>query len=79
MPKVELQINDETLQRAQRSAQASHVTVEQWLAEAIERTTSVPPPDALLGLFASEPDVVDAVVEDAWTARETHSLRAVHE
>ena len=31
--------------------------------------------DDLLGLFADEPELIDRIVSDAMTARETHPLR----
>ncbi|MDQ2800581.1 MAG: hypothetical protein M3Y13_13205 [Armatimonadota bacterium] len=78
MAKVELELNEETLQRARRSAEAEHATLEQWLTEAIERTAAPLATNTLLGLFSDAPDVIDAVTEGAMTAREQHPLRQAH-
>ena len=75
MAKVELELTEETLQRARRSAEAEHATLEEWLTDAIERTATPPAPNPLLGLFSDAPDLMDAVTENAMTARERHPLR----
>jgi hypothetical protein len=75
MPTIELQLPEETWQRARRSAEASHATVEEWLVAAIERTAVDLDQNPILGLFSQEPDVVDTVMEDAMTTREQHTLR----
>jgi hypothetical protein len=77
MPTVELP--EEVWQRAQRSAEASHATLEHWIAEAIERQSQVQSAsDPVLGLFSDIPDVMDKVVEDAMTTREQSPLRIAH-
>lgn len=75
MPQIELA--EETLTRARRAAEASHLPLERWIADVVERTTDPIPPalDPLLGLFSDAPDVMDALVADAMRARQTHSLR----
>lgn len=78
MAKVELELTEETLQRARRSAEADHATLEQWLTDAIERTAAPPAPNSLLGLFSDVPDLMDAVTEDVMAARERHPLRSAH-
>lgn len=75
MAKLELDLNEETLQRARRSAEAEHATLEQWLTEAVERTAAPFATNTLLGLFSDAPDLMDALTEDAMTARERHGLR----
>ena len=49
----------------------------------LEETKSDPkdtrPSDPLLGLLANEADLLDAVLEDAMTARERHPFRAHHD
>ncbi len=77
MAKVELELNEEILRRALRSAEAEHATLEQWLTDAIERT-ALPAANTLLGLFSDAPDVMDFVSEDAMAAREQHPLRLPH-
>ncbi len=80
MPTVALELKEETLRLAQHSAEKNHLTVEQWLASAIENqinhTTS---DDTILGLFKDIPEILDRVSEEAMTAREQLSLREAHE
>lgn len=74
MAKVELELKEKTLEAARRSAQAGHITVEQWLTEAIERTAATPP-DTLLGLFSDAPELMDAVTADAMATRGRYPMR----
>ena len=78
MAKVELELDEEILQRARRSAEAERSTLEQWLIGAIERTAAPSAPDALLGLFSDAPDLMDTMTEDSMMARERHPLRSAH-
>lgn len=78
MAKIELELNEKTLQRARRSAEAEHATLEQWLTDAIERTAAPLATNTLLGLFSDASDLMDVVTEDALTAREQHPLRQAH-
>lgn len=76
MKRIELELDEQTLERARRLAQSRRCTVEQLLKEMLEqlgvaeRTT-----DPFLGMFAQEPQMVDELIESAMTAREEHPLR----
>ncbi len=75
MAKIELELTEDTPRGARRSAEASHIALEQWLAEAVRRAANGPPTgDAMLGLFADAPELMDAVTEGAMRAREQHPL-----
>ena len=73
MPTIELQLPEETWQRARRSAEASHATVEQWVVAVIERTAADTDQNPMLGLFSHEANLMDAVTEDAMKTREQHT------
>ena len=76
--KVELEIEERTLETARRSAQAGHATLEQWLTHAIERTAAAPP-NTLLGLFSDAPELMDAVIEDTMMSRSQNPMRQPQE
>ncbi len=79
MAKIELELSEDTLHDARRSAEASHVALEQWLTEAVRRAArDLPSEDALLGLFADAPELMDAATEEALRAREQHPLRQAY-
>jgi hypothetical protein len=76
MERIELELDEQTLERARRLAEARCCTVEQLLKELIEQLEVAPPTvDVFLGLFAQEPELIDQVVESVMQAREQHSLR----
>ena len=76
MERIELELDEQTLERARRLAEARRCTVEQLLKELIEQLEVAPPTvDVFLGLFAQEPELVDQVVESVMQAREQHPLR----
>jgi hypothetical protein len=76
MGRIELELEEQTLERARRLAEAHRCTVEQLIKEMIEHlgapTTT---DDVFLGMFAQEPELIDQVVESAMRAREEHPLR----
>ena len=74
---IELQLDQETLERAQRVATQRQSTLEGLLKEIIEFLAGPEPAqDPFLGMFANNPELMDQVVEFAMAAREAHSLRA---
>lgn len=79
MPKLELQLPEDTLYLAQQSAEAEHTSLEQWVAYAIQRTATPSAQDKILGLFSDIPELMDAVVEDAMMAREQGIVRTSYE
>jgi hypothetical protein len=77
MEQIELHLDEQTLARARRLAKSRHSTLEVLLAALIERLDEAETVgDPLLGMFASEPELLDQVVESAMQAREEHPLRA---
>jgi hypothetical protein len=76
MKRIELELDEQTLERARRLAHSRRCTVEQLLKEMFEHlrvaeTTT----DPFLGMFAQEPQIVDELIESAMTAREAHPLK----
>ena len=76
MKTIELQLDEETFERAQRLAEVRRYTLETLIAEIIEHLALIDiKADPLLGMFADEPEIIDQVVESAMMARELHPLR----
>lgn len=76
MARVELELDEQALERAQRIAEARSCTVEQLIKELIEHlTVAETTDDVFLGMFAQEPELIDQVMESAMRAREAHPLR----
>ena len=60
MERIELELDEQTLERARRLAEARRCTVEQLLKELIEQLeVALPTVDVFLGLFAQEPKLID--------------------
>lgn len=72
MRTVELEIDDQTLELAERTARARQCTVGQLFRNLLEK---MPSGDPWLGMLADEPELADTVVEAAMAARETQPLR----
>ena len=66
METIELQLDEQTLERARKLAAARQVSVEELLKEALSRL-SVPQAadDPITGMFADEPELLDQIVEEA--------------
>ena len=76
MRTVELELDDRTLELAERRAQARQCTVGQLFRDLLDKLPpSRPPGDPWLGMLADEPELADFVVEAAMAARETQPLR----
>ena len=80
METIELQLDKQTLARAQQVAVSRHSTLEALITEMIAQLAETQvTDDPFLGMFADEPALIDLVVESALEARETHPLRYVDE
>ncbi len=76
MRTVELQLDDRTFEQIKHIAAHRRATVETLVPDLIQRLISAETADdPLLGMFAQEPDLMDAVVTSAMQAREVTSLR----
>jgi len=82
---ISIQLDDDTVTRAQRLAAARQCTVEELLRELVAATeartaTNEPTPAAdgecgLIGMLADEPELVDQLLEDIYRTRETTPMR----
>jgi len=76
MATIELELTEDTLNSARRSAEAGHVALEQWLTKAIQHAAlATPAEDSVLGLFADAPELMDSVADEAMRAREQQNWR----
>jgi hypothetical protein len=73
---VELYLDDQTFERIKHIAAHRHGTVETLIQDLVQRLVAIETTaDPLLGMFAQEPDLMDAVIAAALDARETDPLR----
>lgn len=73
---VELYLDDQTFERIKHIAARRHGTVETLIQDLVQRLVAIETTaDPLLGMFAQEPDLVDAVIAAAMSACETDPLR----
>jgi len=76
MRTIELQIDEQTLERAQRLAESRRCTLEELIKEIIEQLgVAEAANDPFLGMFAHEPELIDQIIESAMKAREEHPMR----
>ena len=76
METIELQVDEGTWSKAKQMAEARHCTVEDLIRELINQlTTATTTKDALMGMMADEPDLMDQVLDSALRARSRDSLR----
>jgi hypothetical protein len=79
MKTIELQLDEQTYERAQKLAQARFSTLEAWVTDIINQLILIDTEaDPLLGMFADEPELMDQVIEAALSARETDPLRQIN-
>ncbi len=79
MKTIEVQLDEQTFERAQRLAETQSHTLESLIAEIVQHLAAIESKaDPLLGMFAAEPEVIDQVIEAAMMDRETHPLRLVN-
>lgn len=73
---VEVQLDERTLIRLKRMAESQRLTIETVLKDMIERFVEAETAsDPVLGMFAQEPELMDAVMAAVMEARETDPLR----
>jgi hypothetical protein len=73
MKTTQLQLDEQTLERAWRIAKIRHRTPEELIQEIIGQFGEAEAAnDPFLGMFAHEPELVDQVIESVMTAREEH-------
>jgi len=76
MAMIELQLDEQTLERARRVARLRRSTLEALIKEIIALLALVEEADdPIMGMFAQEPELIDQVVESAMAAREADPLR----
>ena len=63
MPRIEINLDEQTLERARRVAEVSHCSVEELVSRLLDLATPPPAgPDPLFGMMADEPGLVDQVL-----------------
>jgi hypothetical protein len=73
--KIELQLDEKTLEKALALAKSRHCDLSDLIAYAIAQlATTEPPKDHLLGLFADDPESVDEMLEEVMKDRAAHPL-----
>lgn len=76
METIELDLDKKTLERAKEIAALRHSTLEALIKDIIVLLVDAEgSPDPLLGMFAQETSLIDQIVDQAMTARETDPLR----
>lgn len=76
METIEIQLDKQTLERARRLADSLHCTLEELIKKIIEQQEVIVAGKVpFLGMFSSEPELVDQVMELAMKAREEHPMR----
>jgi hypothetical protein len=72
---VKLDLDNQTFESVQRIAVRRRATVETLIQDLVQRLVVIETTDdPLLGMFAQEPDLMDAVTAAATSARETDPL-----
>ena len=73
---IKLQLDDKTFEQVKHIATRRRATVETLIQDLVQRlVTAETTDDPLLGMFAQEPDLMDAVTTSAMQAREANPLR----
>lgn len=76
METIQVELDEQTLERAKQVAALRHSTVEALIKDIIDLLAAADrTPDPLLGMFAQESELIDQVVAQALTAREMDPLR----
>jgi hypothetical protein len=77
MKRIELELDEETLERARQLAAARQCSLEELIKDLLKQTEAHKPlQDPYLGMLADEPELIDRVTESAMKAREEHPLRS---
>ena len=76
MQTLRIDLDEPTLQRARQRAESQNSSLEEMVSTFVERLgREENPGDLILGLFSDDPELIDAVLDSAMRARETHPLR----
>ena len=76
MIKIELELEEKTIEQAQKHATFQHMTLEKLFTNILEeKTDALTSKRSTLGLFADEPDMMDRVMEMVYSERE----KPIHE
>ena len=76
MTSIKLQLDDKTLELVKHIAARRRATVETLIQDLVQRLVAAEATDdPVLGMFAQEPDLMDAVTTSAMQAREANPLR----
>lgn len=75
MTTIELQLDEQTLERARSVARRRQSSLEALIKEIIDLWAGAEGQDPIIGMFAQEPELIDQVLNSAMTAREMHPLR----
>ncbi len=75
MKTIEVQLDEQTFERARRLAETRRYTLESLIVEIVQHLATIEMKgDPLPGMFADEPETIDQAIESAMTAREAHPL-----
>ena len=78
--KIELELDEQTLERAMKLAEARHRTLDELIREIIENLETIEAKkDPFLGMFLDQTDLIDQVLESIMSSRESHTLRQPNE
>jgi hypothetical protein len=73
--KIELQLDEKTLNKARALAKSRHCELSELIGYAIDQLMLAEPAEyPLLGLFADDPDSVDEMLEEVMKDRAAHPL-----
>lgn len=73
---IELTLDQQTLEQAQKVAHQRQATLESLLIELIEHLARLSDRrNPILGMFADDADLLDQIIESVMTSRETDPLR----
>lgn len=76
MVRIELQLDEQTAERAKSLAEASNCTIEELVRRWLERIQEGDgTADPLLGMLADEPELMDRALESAMQTRERRLSR----
>lgn len=75
MEKIELQLDEKTLEKARWLAKSRHCDLSQLITYAIDKLAVTEADNyPLLGLYADEPELIDEILEEIMRDRAAHPL-----
>ncbi len=75
MEKIELQLDEKTLEKARWLAKSRHSDLSQLITDAIDQLAVTEADNyPLLGLYADEPELIDEILEEIMRDRAAHPL-----